>query len=126
MLKASIRWFYFALALVSLVLGVVGAFLPGLPTVPFILLAAWASARSSPRLAAWLESHPRFGPHIRDWRVGGVVSRKAKWFATVTMTLSAVLILVSPLRPWAQGMIIGTMVVVGAWLWRRPEQSAVK
>ncbi len=121
MLKASIRWFYFILALASLLLGIVGAFLPVLPTVPFILLAAWAASRSSPRLSAWLESHASYGPHIRDWRLGGIVRRKAKWAATIVMTASAAIILVLAVKPWVQVLSIGTMVIVGAWLWRRPE-----
>jgi len=122
MLKAGIRWLYLALALLSLALGIVGAFLPVLPTVPFILLAAWFAARSSPRLLAWLENHPHFGRHIRDWRRGGVVSRKAKWAATTMMAASAVIILLAVRKPLAQALSIGTMVVVAAWLWRRPEQ----
>ena len=122
MLQAGIRWFYFILALVSLALGIVGAFLPILPTVPFILLSAWAAAKGSPRLLNWLESHPKYGPHIHDWRLGGVVSRKAKWAAPIMMSLSAVIILLTVAKPWARGFSIGTMVVVGAWLWRRPER----
>lgn len=122
MLKAGIRWLYLVLAFVSLALGVVGAFLPILPTVPFILLAAWFAARSSPRLLAWLENHAHFGRHIRDWRNGGVVSRKAKWAATATMSASAVIILLAMRKPWAQALSIGTMALVGTWLWRRPEQ----
>jgi uncharacterized membrane protein YbaN (DUF454 family) len=85
------------------------------------LLGAWAAARSSPRLTAWLEGHPTYGAHIRDWRVGGVVRRKAKWAATIMMAASALIILISAVKPWAQVMSIGTMIVVGAWLWRRPE-----
>jgi uncharacterized protein len=123
MLKAGIRWLNFVLALVSLGLGILGAFLPILPTVPFILLAAWFAARGSPRLLAWLENHRRFGHHIRDWRNGGVVSRKAKWAATIMMSLSAAIILLTVGKPWAQVMSIGTMAVVGAWLWRRPESA---
>ena len=69
----------------ALLLGVVGAFLPVLPTTPFVLLAAWAAARSSPWLLNWLENHTVFAPMIRDWRRGGVVSRRAKWMATVMM-----------------------------------------
>lgn len=122
MLKAGIRWFYFSLAVASLVLGIIGAFLPILPTVPFILLSAWAAAKSSPRLLNWLESHPRFGPHIHDWRLGGVVSRPAKWYATIMMSVSAVIILLAVPGLWGRVFSIGTMVVVGAWLWRRPER----
>jgi len=121
MLKAGIRGFYLVLALVSLALGIIGAFVPILPTVPFVLLAAWAAAKSSPRLLNWLESHGEFGKHIRDWRNGGVVSRRAKWAATTMMSLSAVIILFVVPKPWAQALSIGTMVVVAIWLWRRPE-----
>ncbi|MBC5764446.1 YbaN family protein [Ramlibacter albus] len=121
MLKAGVRWFYFAMALLSLGLGILGAFLPILPTVPFILLAAWFAARSSPRLLAWLENHAHFGRYIRDWRNGGVVSRKAKWAATIMMSISAVIIVLTVANPWARFFSIGTMVVVGSWLWRRPE-----
>jgi uncharacterized membrane protein YbaN (DUF454 family) len=123
MLKQGMRWIYGVLAVVSLVLGIVGAFVPILPTVPFILLSAWFAARSSPRLLAWLENHPRFGHHIRDWRDGGVVSRKAKWTATIMMSLSAAIILLVVGKPVVQVMSIGTMTAVGLWLWQRPEEK---
>src|SRR5689334_13944262 len=88
-LPPVLRWLLVALAVASLALGIAGFFLPVLPTVPFILLAAWAAARSSPRLARWMDTHPHMGPHIRAWRRGGVVPRRAKWLATVTMACSA-------------------------------------
>jgi len=59
---APVRWLLLALALLSLATGIVGIFLPGLPTTVFILIAAWAAARSSPRLHAWLWRHKLFGP----------------------------------------------------------------
>lgn len=109
-----------ALAAVALVLAVLGVVLPGLPTTPFVLLAAWAAARSSPRLAAWLERHRLFGPMIRDWQAGGRVSRRAKWSATLAMlACAAIMWWLSP--RW--GALLGsvTMAAVGAWLWLRPE-----
>lgn len=112
-----------AVAVVSLALGVIGAFVPLLPTVPFILLAAWAASRSSPRLQAWLEGHPRFGPMIREWREGGVVRRPAKWAATLVMAVSAaVMFWVLPNR-WVPGVATLVMACVLMWLWRRPEQA---
>ena len=109
-----------ALAVVSLALAVLGVILPGLPTTPFVLLAAWAAARSSPWLAAWLERHRLFGPMIRDWQAGGRVSRRAKWSATVAMlACAAIMGWLSP--RW--GALLGsvTMAAVGIWLWLRPE-----
>lgn len=115
------RWFFLSLALVSLALGIVGIFLPVLPTVPFILLAAWAAARSSPRLLQWLENHRRFGPAITDWRRGGVVARKSKWLATVLMAASSVIMLVSVGPRWFILLAIAIIASVLAWLWQRPE-----
>ena len=109
--------------IVSLLLGLLGAVLPGLPTTPFILLAAWAAARSSPRLLSWLETHTVFAPMIRDWRRGGVVSRRAKWMATGMMSASGIYLLWSPHPRWAAFLAIACMVTVALWLWRRPEQA---
>ena len=119
--SALARWAYKLLALLSLALGILGVFLPVLPTTPFILLAAWAATRGSPRLLAWLESHPMFGQMLRDWRRGGVVSRKAKWSATIVMASSALIILVLVRKPFVQVVAIGCMAGVLAWLWKRPE-----
>lgn len=118
-----VRWALLALAIVCLALGVLGLFLPVVPTVPFVLLAAWAAARSSPRLSAWMENHPRMGPHIVDWRRGGVVRRSAKWTATILMGLSAITMLVVLDPHWLPYPIIACMAVVLLWLWRRPEKA---
>ncbi|WP_395058136.1 YbaN family protein [Polaromonas sp.] len=119
---APVRWLLIALALTSLVLGIVGLFLPVLPTVPFVLLSAWAAARSSPKLLAWLEAHRAFGPMLTEWRRGGVVRRRAKWLATLTMSGSALILLLTLPQRW---MALAGMAVMGSvlvWLWRRPEQ----
>ena len=116
-----LRWAWWLLAWASLALGVVGIVVPGLPTVPFILLSAYAAARGSARLHARLLAHRRFGPMIRDWQAQGAISRRAKWLATVTMVLaSAVMFLTAP-RWWMAATGTAIMVVVGAWLWCRPE-----
>jgi len=116
-----LRWVYLALALLFLLLGVIGAFLPVLPTTPFILLAAWAAARSSPRLQAWLEEHTAFGPMIRDWRRGGVVRRRSKWISTLAMSASALYLLYRVRPLWAALLAIACMAATLLWLWRRPE-----
>lgn len=121
-LSALARAVYLGLALVFLVLGIVGAFLPVLPTTPFILLSAWAAARSSPRLLGWLEQHTAFGPMIRDWRRGGVVSRRAKWISSGFMAASGAWLLWSSQPRGIVWIAIGCMSCVALWLWRRPEQ----
>src|SRR5690606_38630772 len=64
--KPRFRWACWLLAYAALGLGLLGVVLPGLPTVPFILLSAWAAAQGSERLHRWLLAHPRFGPVIVD------------------------------------------------------------
>ncbi len=86
------RGLWLATGLFFLVVGVVGVFLPVLPTTPFLLIAAAAFARSSPRLHAWLLAHPLLGPPIRDWQDHGAISKAAKRLAVGTM---AVVFLVS-------------------------------
>jgi uncharacterized membrane protein YbaN (DUF454 family) len=115
------RLLWRALALLSVLLGLIGIVLPGLPTVPFLLLAAWAGGKGWPALETWLLNHPRHGPAIRRWRERGAVPRRAKWAATGMMTLSASLLALSA-APLA--VKLGTpavMAAVAIWLWRRPE-----
>ena len=121
-LPAIARWCLLALAVLSLVLAVVGLFLPLLPTVPFLLLAAWAASYSSPKLSNWLENHSRLGPPITAWRRGGVVSRRAKWMATICMSASSVSLMVLLGLHWAVLATVVVMACVLAWLWQRPEQ----
>ena len=121
---APVRWALLAFALLCLGLAVLGIFLPVLPTVPFLLLAAWAAARSSPRLSSWLENHPRFGTLIRDWRAGGVVSRRAKWSASIVMGASSALLLAAVRPWWVSALAIACMACVAAWLWQRPERRS--
>lgn len=122
--SAPVRWLLILLAATSLVMGIVGLFLPVLPTVPFILLSAWAAARSSPRLLAWLEGHPSFGPMLIEWRRGGVVRRRAKWLATLTMSGSAIIMLLTFPKRWVALLAIAVMAGVLVWLWQRPEKLA--
>ena len=70
---------------VSLVLGIIGVVLPGLPTTPFILLAAACYAKASPRLHQWLLNHRWFGAMLRDWERDHSLTRRSKTIAVVSM-----------------------------------------
>ena len=120
------RWAWWLLAYASLGLGIVGVFVPGLPTTVFILIAAWAATRGSERLERKLLAHPRFGPIILAWRQHRAVPRRAKWAATWTMLASSAILLavmaaVPSHRGWMVALPIACMSVVAIWLWRRPE-----
>ncbi len=124
MLPAPVRWLLLAMALACLGLGIVGIFLPVLPTVPFVLLAAWAASLSSPRLSRWLDEHPVLGKPLHEWRRHGVVRRRAKWAATIAITISASATLLLLHAHWAALVAVACMACVLAWLWRRPERPA--
>ena len=116
-----LRWAWWLLAWMALGLGLVGIVVPGLPTVPFVLLSAYAAARGSQRLHAWLLAHRQFGPLIRDWQAQGAVGRRAKWLATAMMAAAAVIMALAAPRWWMAAIGIACMAVVDLWLWSRPE-----
>jgi uncharacterized protein len=115
------RWAWWLLAYVSLATGIVGIFVPGLPTTVFVLISAYAASRGSERLRRRLLEDPRFGPSIRDWEAHGAVSRRGKWMATLTMAVCALVLLLFVHTRWVQVLAIGCMSCVALWLWLRPE-----
>lgn len=68
-----------------IVSGAIGALLPLIPTTPFLLVAVFAFARSSPRLHEWLVSHRHFGPLIHNWRQYGAIDARSKITAIIVM-----------------------------------------
>jgi uncharacterized membrane protein YbaN (DUF454 family) len=118
------RFLYLALAYLCLGLGFIGIFVPGLPTTPFVLVAAWAAARGSARLHRWLHDHPLFGPMVRDWQAHGAVSRRAKWVSTLTMLACSVIFFLTSPRWWMAALGTAIMACVSVWLWLRPEPPA--
>jgi uncharacterized protein len=113
---------YGLLAYVSLGIGLVAIVIPGLPTTEFILLAAWAATKSSPRLSAWLENHRLFGPILFNWRNGKIIARRAKVSATVSMLLCAIVMLVMLDHGWPIYLAIAGMSLGNLWIWSRPER----
>jgi len=87
------RQLYLCLGYASLALGLVGIFLPVLPTTPFVLLALWCFSRSNPALAERLYTHPRFGTLLITWRDQRAIPRRAKIYALSMLALSYGLIL---------------------------------
>jgi uncharacterized membrane protein YbaN (DUF454 family) len=104
----------------ALALGILGIPLPLIPTVPFLLLAAFCFARSSERLHAWLVKHPRLGPPISDWNTRGAISRKAKYAASLTILASLAITISLGSAPIIVGIQFVTLCAVALFIWSRP------
>ena len=99
------RIVYLALGWLFFGLGVLGAFLPVLPTTPFMILALWAFSNSSERLRTWLYNHRIFGPSLQRWQEHGVIPARAKMASIGAMSISlGYLLFYSDLSwPWLAG-----------------------
>lgn len=79
------HYLWLSIGWVAFILGVIGILLPVMPTVPFMIVAAWAFAKSSPHMRERLMSDPRFGHQLRAWTERGAVGRWAKVSAIAAM-----------------------------------------
>ena len=107
--------------LAALALSFAGLFLPLLPTVPFVLLAAFCFARGNPAWEKRLLEHPRYGPHIVAWREKGAISRRGKQSALVAFGLSALLGFLLVDLPWSL-IPLAAALIGGSWVMTRPEE----
>jgi len=102
-------------------LGAAGLVLPLLPGTVFLILAAWCFSQSSPRFEIWLLDHPRFGPHVRRWRDGGTIARRAKYVACGSMLASFALLAWSDAPPAALWTAGAGLIAAGTYVASRPE-----
>jgi uncharacterized protein len=105
-------------------LGILGAFLPVLPTTPFMLLAAACYARASTRFYNGLLNNRAFGPTIREWRRYRSIPYRTKWMAiglmAVTLTASIVFAVEDP---WLQAALAAFGVLLAVWMARIPSRD---
>lgn len=113
--------FWRMLVIIFLVLAIIGAILPGVPTTVFLILAAWAASKGWPQVDAWLLKHPKYGLTLRNWREHGTVPRKAKYWASGMMLLSGIIMLFTKAPLLVKLFTDVTMLIVAIWLWQRPE-----
>lgn len=118
---ALVRPLWFLAGCLALALGILGIFLPLLPTTPFVLLAAACFARSSSRVHDWLLAHQSFGPLIRNWRDHGAISRRGKRAALLGMAAAFLLSLALGLPLYALVIQAGVLSLTALWIWTRPE-----
>lgn len=104
-------------------LGIIGIAVPVMPTVPFVLLAAFCFSRGSPRCERWLLEHPRLGPPVRAWRHERAVPLNVKRWAILSMALGSAFAWWLLPSPW-RWLPAGCCTAVAVWLWRLPNAAA--
>lgn len=105
---------WFICAWLSFVVGIIGAFLPILPTTPFLILSAFLFSKSSPRFHAWIMSLPVAGDSIRDWQENRVINKRAKILCSVMIFLSLMIILLNQ-KIILPVKIIVPIILVSVW-----------
>lgn len=117
------RGVYFTIGATSVVLGVIGIFVPLWPTTCFLLLAGWCFARSSTRAERWLHENRLFGRYLRDYREHGVISPRVRASSVavlwVFIGLSAFLL---ASRLWVVALLLLLALVVTAHLYSLPTE----
>lgn len=109
---------------IALLLGIIGVFLPGLPTTPFVLVAAACYARASEPFYRWLVANPTFGPLIIEWRRHHSIPFRIKVIAIVLMSLTiSASMWTFASQPWLQILLAGVGIVTALWLWHIPSRD---
>jgi uncharacterized membrane protein YbaN (DUF454 family) len=122
--SAWVRWLFIAAGSVCVALGLVGLFLPLLPTTPFLLLAAACYARGSRRFYDWLLANRTFGPLIHEWRTHRSIPYRTKISAIGLMSATlgvSILFFVQPL--WLKGLLAAMGVGLAVWMYRMPSRD---
>ena len=109
------------IAVLALALGIAGVVLPVVPTVPFVLISAWAAGKGWPAFEDWLLAHRVYGSHIRNWRERRAVPRDAKLVASLMMLASCTALQFTPTPQWLRIALPTFLFAVAVWLWMRPE-----
>jgi uncharacterized membrane protein YbaN (DUF454 family) len=120
-LDHAARWMLIAAGMICVGLGALGIVLPGLPTTPFLLLAAYCFARSSEHFHSWLLNHRWFGSYVRNFEEGRGMTRPAKASTLLVMWLSfGITIAFFVPVVWGQVSMLLLAVAVSTYILRLP------
>lgn len=117
------KFIYNFFGFISLILGIIGAFLPLLPTTPFLLLSGYLFSKGSKEFHDWLLQHKYFGPPIHDWKSKGIIRRKHKLIATLMLVISSFFMLIKPTIPVVGKVAFVIFIsVILTFIWSRPSE----
>ena len=111
---------YLTVGMLALLLGLIGIVTPLLPTTPFLILAAWASAKGSSRLHNWLVNHPRLRSPLAAWRNEGAIPSSAKRMALAMLFLSWLMLIGAALPLVGLVLLSGVLITIATFIATRP------
>ena len=114
------KYAYIALGLFCVGMAYIGFIVPGIPFSIFLVIAAWAFAKSSPRLHNWLYNHPWFGEFLTNWTYKKVFPTKGKYLMVLVMASSLAFLWFTTENIKAVMWSGGFMALVAIWAWRYP------
>jgi uncharacterized membrane protein YbaN (DUF454 family) len=118
-----VKVIWFIIAWISAVLGIIGAFVPVLPTTPFLILSAFLFSKSSPRFHKWLLELPIAGQGIRDWQHNRVIRPRAKLLCSLMILLSVIILIVNQrILLWVKVSVV--LLLVSVWSFVITRKSA--
>ena len=127
MRKRIKKYILLVIGLLSVLLGVIGAVLPILPTTPFLILALACFAKSSPRFHAMLLNNPWFGAALQQWEVSRTITRviKIKAMLLVVLTFTVSIGVLYGRLHLQLGLLLLACVLL-AFMWRLKEADVVE
>ena len=120
MTETGIKFLWLLAGLTSVAIGAVGLVVPLLPTTPFLLVSAFAFARSSERLSRWLREHRSFGPLIDNWHRDGSIDRKVKRTAIVFIVITPVVTWLFGVPLWVIACQVAVLSAAAIFILTRP------
>ena len=120
MVDKGIRLLWALAGLLAVTIGAIGVVVPLLPTTPFLLIAAFAFARSSKRLTRWLHEHPKFGPLIDNWQRYGSIDRRSKQISIFVIVATPIITWLIGAPWWAIGAQVAVLACSATFILTRP------
>ncbi len=122
--SSTVRYVLLGVGWLFLAIGAIGVFLPVLPTVPFLLVTAWAWSKSSKRLHKWLYGNKTYGPYLVAWDKYGVIPPRAKALAIGTMAVGWLFLTRYVAKSFWLPLIVGLVeLAIIAFILTRPSRA---
>ena len=114
------KYMYQAIGFFCVGMAYIGFVTPGIPFSIFLVIAAWAFAKSSPKMEKWLYNHPWIGKFLTNWTGKRVFPTKGKYAMIAVMASSLLFFWFTTYNIAAVAWTGGSMALVAIWAWRYP------